>query len=301
MKFKTPENILSLSQFFPAKSIVREGNFSHLNQANANAEGSLVYCANVKFLNQAIHNPNVSAIITTPDLADMSGNLGCVITETPRLDYYRLYKHLQIEGLLSPVMEFGRGNSCQIHPTAVISPKSFIDDNVIIEPNAVIGNYVFLGNGSYVGAGAVIGTDGLIPIWDADGIALKITHAGSVQIGSNSTILANSVIVRSIFPQPTNVGNNTYIGTLTNIGHDVYIGNRCLIAGNCVIAGGSIIEDDVKIWASSSITHGCNIAQDAEVKIGSVVIRDLKTKEVVSGNFAYNHRQHTTNYMRKYL
>jgi acyl-[acyl carrier protein]--UDP-N-acetylglucosamine O-acyltransferase len=300
MKLKIPDNLFRLSQFFSEKSIVRDGNFSHLNQANTDAEGSLVYCANLNFLNQAIQNPNVSAIITTPLLAEMASSLACVITKTPRLDYYRLYKQLQRQGLLSPVMEFGRGNLCQIHPTAVISPKSFIGDNVVIEANAVIGDYVILGNGSYVGAGAIIGTNGLMPIWDEDGTAITLTHAGSIVIGSNSTILANSVIVRSIFPQPTTVGNNTYIGALTNIGHDAYIGHKCLIAGNCVIAGGSIIEDGVKIWASSSITHGCNLAQDAEVKIGSVVIHDLKAGEVVSGNFAYNHRQHTTNYIRKY-
>ncbi|MBI1240978.1 MAG: hypothetical protein GC195_05305 [Nostoc sp. RI_552] len=298
MQLKTPNNYLYLSQFFPKKNILKDGEFSHLNKPDARNEGSLVYCENAEFLKQAIQNPNISAIITTSLLAEMC-KVACVITETPRLDYYRLYNHLQRLGLLSPIMEFGRGNLCEIHSSAVISQKSFIDDGVVIEPNVIIGDYVFLGKGTYIGAGAVIGTDGLMPIWDSDGTALRITHAGSIAIGSNVTILANSVVVRSIFPQPTTVGNNTYIGIMTNIGHDVYIGQQCVIAGNCVIAGGSLIEDGAKIWASSSISHGCHVGQNGQIMIGSVVISNIKPGEIVSGNFAYNHRQHTTKYLKE--
>jgi UDP-3-O-[3-hydroxymyristoyl] glucosamine N-acyltransferase len=298
MKPAISNNYLSLSQFFPQKNILRDSQFSHLNQPNAKHEGALVYCENEKFLKQATKNSNISAIITTSLLADIC-EVGCVVTETPRLDYYRLYKNLHNQNLLEPLMDFGRSNLCDIHPTAIISPKSFIDDDVVIESNAIIGDHVIIGKGSYIGAGAVIGTNGLMPIWDTDGSALRLTHAGSVLIGSNTTILANSIIVRSIFPEPTTVGNNTYIGIMANIGHDSYIGHQCVIAGNCVIAGGCHIEDRAKVWASSSISHGCYIAQDSQIMIGSVVIKDTKPGEIVSGNFAYNHRRNTTKYLKE--
>jgi UDP-3-O-[3-hydroxymyristoyl] glucosamine N-acyltransferase len=298
MPIRVRDNQLSLSQFFPNQRIIKDGDFSHLNKPDAEDEGALVYCENEKFFQQALQNPYVSAIITTRVFAERCP-ISCVISDTPRLEYYRLYNHLQSQGLLSPVMEFGRGNLCEIHPTAVISPNSLIDDGVVIEPHVIIGDNVVIGKGTYIAAGTVIGTDGLMPLWDTDGTALRVHHAGSVVIGNHTNILANSVIVRSVFPEPTTIRNNTYIGVMTNIGHDAYVGNQCFIAGNCVIAGAARIEDGVKIWASSSITHGCHVAKNAQIMMGSVVISNVKEGEVVSGNFAYNHRQHTTKYLKE--
>ena len=38
------------------------------------------------------------------------------------------------------------------------------------------------------------------------------------------------------------------------------------------------------------IADGVRVNSGAKVLIGSVVIRDVKHKEVVSGNFAFNHK-----------
>jgi UDP-3-O-[3-hydroxymyristoyl] glucosamine N-acyltransferase len=289
---------LKLSDCFPKNKILTDGYFSHLDQTQTIQKGGLVYCTNQFYLEQAVKNPNVTAIITTQDLSQMIDGLPCVLSEAPRLDFYKLYQNLYKDGLLKPEIEFGRGSNCNIHPTATISGKTCIYDNVTIGPGAHVGDYVTLSNASYIGPGSVIGTDGFMPVWDVDGKAMRINHAGSVKIGENTTILANSVVVRSIFSQPTTIGNDCYIGHLSNIGHDVIIGNRCIIAGNCVIAGGSIIHDMAQVWSSSSVSHGCSVGEAAQVKLGSVVIHNISQREVVSGNFAYNHRKHTTFYLQ---
>ena len=296
---KTLKPRFRLSDWFPPQSIIRDGQFSHLDQANCSEEGALVYSANIKFLKIALKNSHITAIITTPELISLVDIHPCIVSENPRLSYYRLYQTLSLKGLLCPSIDFGRGQSCKIHETCIISPKSFIDDEVTIDAYAVINDYTVLKKGSYIGPGTIIGANGLMPVWDEDGNALRIPHGGGVKIGRNTTILSNSVIVKSIFSKPTTIGNNTYIGILSNIGHDTIIGDRCLIAGNCVIAGGTIIEDGAKVWSSSSITHGSRIGKEGQIQMGSIVVNNVDERESVSGNFAYSHRKHVNHYLQQ--
>ena len=287
-----PAGGLRLSELLGPDQVVRDGVFFQLDQTAATAPGSLVYCATLKFLRSALENANVAAVLTTAELAARVTSLPVAVSPAPRLEFFRLYKRLSEAGVLRPRMEFGRGEGCRVHPTAVVSDRSLLGRGVVVEARAFVGDHVRLGDGAYVGQGASIGVDGLMPVWDEAGLAIRFSHAGSVTIGENTVILAGTTVVTSVFQRPTSIGHDSYVGLLANVGHDARVGSRCIIGGNCVIAGAAVVEDGAQVWASSTVSHGITVGRDARVQIGSVVIDDVEAGRSVSGNFARNHRRH---------
>jgi len=288
-----------LSDFFPPAQIVRDGEFSHLDEGGTGAPDALAYCQTLEFLRIALSNPNVAAILTTEELASEVVTLPCAVDPDPRSNFFRIYTELSHAGHLTPQMEsdFGRGEDCQIHPSAVISEESIIGDRVTIGPHAVIQPYSSIGAGTFVDAGVVVGAEGMMTV-EVNGRRLRIPHAGGVSIGRDVIVLANAVVVKSLFREFTSIGDESQIGVLANIGHGVQIGRRCLIRGNCVISGRAIVEDGAVVALSSTVVDACRIGENAEVKMGSVVIKPVAAGEAVSGNFAYSHRQHVNRFLK---
>ncbi len=279
----------------------RDGAFERLDSSAANRSGALIYCTQVNFLNLGLANENVSAFLVSPELEERVKSAGkpYVVSSTPRLDFFRLYQQLHVEGWLEPAWEPSMGVDCRIHPDATVSPKVRLGDRVVIEAGARIGDHCVIGDDVYIGQNAVIGADGLMPVIDEEGKALRFPHAGSVHLGDRVVVLAGTCIVKSVFGRPTTVGDDSYIGLLTNIGHDVIIGRRCVVGGNCVLAGAVVLEDGAEVWASTSVAQGTRIKAGAKVHMGSVVVQTVEAGEAVSGNYAYNHRKRTLDHLRK--
>lgn len=292
---------LKLSDRFDSTMVGRDGTFLRLDSAAADEPGSLVYSAQINFLNQALENPQVSALVVSPDLASRveTSEKAFVVSTAPRLDFFRLYRELYLEGWLAPEWEPSIGLDCQIHPEATISKQVQIGDRVVIEAGARIADHCVIGDDVYVGQNAVIGADGLMPVIDENGKALRFPHAGSVEIGDRSVLLAGTCVVKSVFGRPTRIGADCYIGLLTNIGHDVSLGQYCIVGGNCVIAGSAVLEDKVEVWASTSVAQATRIKAGAKVHMGSVVVQNVEAGDSVSGNYAFNHRKHALESLRK--
>lgn len=288
---------MKLSDFFKEEHIVTDGTFTQLDEVDTSEKGSLVYCLDLKFLKKAIAGEYVSCIITTPELAHDTPEKGVVISPNPRLDFLKLYIRLTEEGLNAPVMECGIGSNCTIHPSAVVSKKTRIGDNVVIGANSVVEDQTIIGDNTYIGSCVTVGAEGLVNVDDGES-KLFIKHAGGVEIGKNVAILSNSAIAKSLFRSFTTIGDHSRIGILSNIGHGAKLGKNCVISGNCVVAGRTVLGDNVWMGASSSIAQGLRIGRNAQIKMGSVVIRDVQDNEVVSGNFAMLHTRNMKQYLR---
>lgn len=285
------QNRFQTADFFPHEQIVREGGFSLLDEVDTHQPNALVYCQNLHFVQQAIQNPCISTILTTPELAQEVTEKAVIVAKDPRLAYFEIYVKLQQKSLLKPSMNFGVGQNCQIHASAVISKKSFIGNNVKIGANVVIHDHVIVGDDTIIESNVVVGAEGMITIWKADGEPLIVPHAGGVKIGKKCIILSGAVIAKSLYSRFTSVGDYCQIGILSNVGHGAQVGNRTVISGNCVIAGRTVIGDQAWIGASSSISQGLTIGNNVQIKLGSVVVHDLENNAIVSGNFAINHKR----------
>ncbi len=283
------ESLKRLSDYFSAAELLRDGSFAHLDEAGTVQPRSLVFCQNLAFLETANANRNVTAVITTPELAAEVCAPGVAVSANPRLAFFRIYRQFVAGGLAYPPMAFGMGEGCDIHPSAVVSPRTRIGSRVTIAANAVIEDFVEIGDGSYIGANAVIGAEGMMTVWEDDGSPLVLKHAGGVTIGREVVILAGAVIAKSLYRNFTHIGDYCQIGILSNIGHGVRVGERCVISGNCIVTGRTTLGDRVWMGVSASVAPGLEIGAGAQIKMGSIVVRDVAPGHVVSGNFALPH------------
>ena len=296
------QRLLQVSEFCHARKVLRDGTFVALDEVDSNISGALVYCQNLHYLQRALNNPHISAIVCPPDLADelfgSSSDVAVVITDDPRRFFFELYIQLKQTGLMLPEMSYDKGSSCQVHPSAIISSRVRIGDRVRIGANSIIEDYTQIGSDVEIGPNVVIGAEGLVTVRQADGSFLYVSHAGGVEICDGCQLLTGSVVAKSLFRRFTHIGRYTQIGILANIGHGAYIGEACVISGNSVISGRVRLGDRVWVGVSASVAQGLFVGEDAQIKMGAVVVGDVLAGAKVSGNFAVSHRINATRYIR---
>jgi UDP-3-O-[3-hydroxymyristoyl] glucosamine N-acyltransferase len=220
-----------------------------------------------------------------------------LIASNPRATYAR------IAALLYPLPPLVPG----IHPSAIVAPDAQIDTQACVGPLAVIGARTRIGAGAMIGPHCVIGADVLVAeqvrlvarVTLCDGISvgarsilhpgcvvgsdgfgfapergtwLKVQQVGSVSIGADVEIGANTTIDRGAIGD-TVIAQGVKLDNLIQIGHNVrlgahtaiagctgisgstVIGERCQIGGACAIGGHLLITDDVIITGFSMISH----------------------------------------------
>jgi UDP-3-O-[3-hydroxymyristoyl] glucosamine N-acyltransferase len=277
----------------PSLRVSRVATLSHADP------GSLSFLANTRYRRQ-MESTRATAVLVGPENA-----AGCpvaaLIDPNPYLAYAR------IADLLHPQLPTEPG----IHASAVVSMSARVAASAsvgplcVVEDDADIGERVFVGpgcivqRGARVGAdsrlmarvnvcpavrigqrcivhaGAVIGADGFGFAPDA-GAWVKVPQVGSVQIGDDVEIGANTTIDRGAIDDTVvehgvkldnqiQVGHNVTIGAHTaiagcvGISGSTTIGRRCMIGGGVGIAGHLTIADDVVVTGcslvSASIRH----------------------------------------------
>ena len=295
---------MKLSDFITGTTLERDADFASLGYVDTESrsgsgQGHLVYFDKLVYLQKALANTHISAVMTTPELAGRVPNhLGLVVSDHPRLDFYKLHTELVEQGLYQRPYEAGRGMGCRIHPSAIIAEGCRIGDHVVIGEQVVIREPVWLGSHVTIEAGAKLGMEGILYNKTSDGPRL-IPHGGYVHIHDHAAVLTNAVIVRSIHDTDvTEIGRSALIGLGTIIGHEAKIGDRSVISNQCVIARRSRIGHDCFLGTQVTVKENISIGAHANVMIGSVVVRDVAEGATVSGNFASDHRKRMIDYAR---
>ena len=208
-------------------------------------------------------------------------------------------------------------NSKGIHPKAVVDSSSSIGNNVTIEAGAVVEAGVNIGDSTFIGANVYIGKNTIIgsgckiyqnvviyhdifigdqviihssSVLGCDGYGfvtekgehLKIPQTGTVLIGDQVEIGANSVIDRATIGK-TIVGEKTKLDNLVHIGHNVHIGKRCLITAQVGIAGSAKIGDDCIIAGQAGVVPHVEIGPESIIAAKSGVTKSLSGGEMYSG------------------
>ncbi len=286
MKLKEIKKILPVE-------IIRECNFESLGTINHRMDKMLVFLDDRKYLDKLTNNDAVCCVITKKELLiELPDQYGTAISENPRKTFYEFHNYLSkhTNFYLSDFPSEISSNA-MIHPTAYISPKNVrIEDGVIIEPGVVIRGYSVIRENVTLRAGCTIGSQGFEFKRTGDNI-ISVHHAGGVLLHRGVEIQSNSNVDRSVFGGFTEIGEDTKLDTLVHFGHNSKTGTRCLIAALTVVAGSATLGDDVWIGPGSTICSGIEIGDNAEIKLGSVVTKDVNPGQKVSGNFAVEHKK----------
>lgn len=210
------------------------------------------------------------------------------------------------------------GENVQIGPNVVISHDAVIGDNTKILANSYIGGGAVVGKNCLFHAGVNIGDrvqvgndvilhhgvslgadgfsfvtenpdnieqarkDGEIKEANAKHVIFKIPSIGSVVIGNNVEIGANTAIDRGTI-ENTTIGDNTKIDDLVMIGHNCKVGEGCLIVSQVGIAGSCVIGDRVVIAGQAGLADHIEIGSDTIITAKAGVTKSFPEKSIVVG------------------
>lgn len=187
---------------------------------------------------------------------------------------------------IDPTASIGPG--CVIGTSCRIGPRVQLTANVVVYPNSTIGaDTVLHGNvtcyaGTIIGerciihSGVVIGSDGFGFLENPDKSFVKIPQVGTVRIGDDVEIGANTTIDRAAVGETViedgvkldnlvhiahgvRVGAHTAIAAQTGVSGSTVLGKRNRLAGQVGVVGHITTTDDVIIYAQSGV--GKNVTQ----------------------------------------
>lgn len=118
----------------------------------------------------------------------------------------------------------------------------------------------------------------------------KIPHIGTVEIGDDAEIGANSTVDRARFGA-TVVGKGVRIDNLVMIGHNVRVGDHSAMAAQVGISGSATIGKYVMIGGQAGIAGHLEIGDAAVIGAQSGINRNVPPKQTLSGSPAQTLRK----------
>ena len=288
---------MRLSDFFPTEQILRDGDFSALGLSNSKGpEGMLSFLEDARFAGELLDNPRVGAVICRPEdgAAVAERKQGVVLSDTPRLAFFRLHNRLaELPDYCPPQTPSVIPESCRVSPLAYIAPTGVVlGESVTVEEFVSIHGPCRIGDGCVLHAGVRLGGAGYEFKYFGDEV-LDVTHCGSVELGKNVIIWDNAAIFRAVYPWDTTmIADNSRVDAHAHIAHGARIGKCTKIGAFAVIAGRVAVGDHAFIGPSAVVSNRIAVGDGAQVLLGSVVTKDVPAGAVVSGNFAVDHGAH---------
>ncbi|HMN91900.1 MAG TPA: UDP-3-O-(3-hydroxymyristoyl)glucosamine N-acyltransferase [Hydrogenophaga sp.] len=271
----------------------------------------LAFVAHVRYAAQ-IQTTRAGALIVAPALADAAALRGaCIVADDPYFYFACLTQWWrdQHDPLPAPRVD----PSAHIHPLAVlgedvdIGPFAVVEEGAQIGPGARIGAHsvvqaqaqvgarsqigprVVIGRRCRLGArcivhpGVVIGADGF-GFAPRDGRWVKIEQLGSVRIGDDVEIGANTCIDRGALGD-TVIEDGVKLDNLVQIGHNVNIGAHSALAGCVGVAGSATIGAGCTVGGGAGILGHLSLADGVHISSFSLVTRSIQQPGQYTGVF----------------
>lgn len=173
------------------------------------------------------------------------------------------------------------GDDCVLHPHAVVHAGCKLAAGVTIHSHAVLYDRTLVGARSIIHSGAVIGCDGF-GYQFRDGRHQKVPQIGTVEIGADVEVGANTSIDRATFGT-TRIGDGTKIDNLVMIGHNNQIGRHNIVVSQVGMAGSCTTGDYVVLAGQVGIADHVNIGKGATVGAGAGIFTDVPAGESYLG------------------
>ncbi|WP_338944716.1 UDP-3-O-(3-hydroxymyristoyl)glucosamine N-acyltransferase [Fusobacterium pseudoperiodonticum] len=278
--------------------VEKDGEFNWLGLTAEDYEEKkvLTFLNDEKYYKEIENNKSITCIVTTEEVAQKieKNKYGIIISNNPRKDFFELHNKLVKEDFY-----FTKRDN-QISEKAYISEKAnigsyniIIEDDVIIEAGVTIYENVTIKKGTIIKSGTILGADGFQYIRNKDDI-IKVEPAGELEIAEDVVIHNNSVIDKGIFGK-TFIGENTKIYNLVHVAHDSKIGKNVFLTAGVIVCGRVKIGANSYLGPNCTIKNGLFLGENIKISMGSVVTKDVKDNEVVTGNFAIPHEQFISN------
>ncbi len=268
--------------------------------------GEIAFLANPKYRKYLTATKASAVILSKQYLPECK--VAAIVAADPYLAYARISSYM----FPPPEQQPGRHESAVIAANAAVDPTAWIGAGVVVEEGAQIGAGVFVGPGSVIGSnvklgsdsrlianvtlcagvtlgervllhpGVVIGSDGF-GLANSDGAWVKVPQLGSVVIGDDVEVGANTTIDRGAL-NDTVLERGVKLDNQIQIAHNVWIGEDTAIAGCVGIAGSTRIGRRCTIGGGVGIVGHLDIPDDTHFTAQTLVTRSPKSAGHYSGN-----------------
>ena len=287
---------------------------AEISSANS---GDIAFISNPKYL-EFLSETKASALIVKAEFLD-SCPVSALVSDDPRLAYAKIANALYPARKSEPGISANAivaesasiDESASIAAGAVISAGVIIgadtqigagcvieDDAVIgadtrLSANVTVGYECKIGNNCIIHSGVVLGADGFGFVKDGDSY-LKIPQIGSVHIGDNVEIGANTTIDRGAL-ENTIIGDGVKLDNQIQIAHGVSIGDNTVVSASTAIAGSTHIGSGCLIGGVVGIVEHLTIADNVMITGRTMVTRSITQ----AGSYSSSTPMDTTKNWRK--
>ncbi len=211
-----------------------------------------------------------------------NNNIGIyLLNEDPQRVFYRFLISLfrtEANGIIASTAiihpEATIGKNVQIDHFTVVE-KATIKDNVIIKSHCYIHDNSSISENVTIENHSIIGSQGVAWIWNKDETEKIVqTQIGGVEIGKNSFLGANTIVVRGSLNENTIIGNNTLLAPGCRLGHGTQIGDYVHFANNVVTGGNVKIEDYTFVGSGAIFRPKVKVDERTIVGSGAVIVKN---------------------------
>ncbi|MFC1602674.1 UDP-3-O-(3-hydroxymyristoyl)glucosamine N-acyltransferase [Pseudomonadota bacterium] len=268
--------------------------------------GSISFLSNRKY-RKYLKTTKASAVILAQEFLDDCPT-NALVSDNPYLIFAKIAQLIAP----SPAQKAGQHASAIVASSARIESSARIGPGVVIEDDVVIGAGVDIGAGSVIGKGcqigdesrlvanvtlccdvtigrralihpgAVIGSDGF-GLANDDGVWVKVSQLGSVRIGDDVEIGANTTIDRGAI-KDTVIESGVKLDNQIQIAHNVEIGAHTAIAACVGIAGSTKIGKQCTLAGGVGVVGHLEIADNVHFSAQTLVTRSFTEPGYFSGN-----------------
>jgi len=254
------------------------------------AAGEITFLSGPKLRAKAAAT-HASAVILSQESEHLTA-LPRIVCDSPYLYFAR------VSQLFNPLSVQAPG----VHASAVLGKDVKLAQGVSIGAGCVVGDGITIGDGSclypravvypgctlgqrvIVHSGAVIGADGFGIAQDEAGRWVKIPQIGTVRIGDDVEIGANTTIDRGSLDD-TVIEEGVKLDNQIQIGHNCRIGAHTAMAGCVGVAGSADIGRHCTIGAAAMILGHLRIADHVQVSAATVIRRSIHKPGTYTGIF----------------
>jgi len=241
-------------------------------------QGDLTFLSNVQYRSQ-LQSSRAACVVVSTQIKDEALKRGStVVVEDAYVYWAKLTQYWASlinrddEPLIHP--------SAFVHSSAKIDPTARIGPMCVVEAHAVIGKRSWLKSRVTVSQACTVGEDCILHsgvVIGADGFGfalenkawLKIEQLGSVRIGNQVEIGANSCIDRGALGD-TVIEDGVKLDNLIQIGHNVHVGAHTAMAGCVGIAGSARIGAHCTLGGGAIILGHLQLADHVHISAASV-------------------------------
>jgi UDP-3-O-[3-hydroxymyristoyl] glucosamine N-acyltransferase len=180
------------------------------------------------------------------------------------------------------------GANCTILPHVVIYRGVSIGNDFFAHSHAAVREFCRIGDSVILQNGVVIGADGYGFAPDGEGWH-KIVQSGTVVVGSNVEVQANSCIDRATIGE-TRIADGVKIDNFVQVGHGSHVGENTMLCSQVGLAGSTRVGRHVMLAGQVGAAGHCTIGDNAIVTAQSGV-RDVPPNTIVSGSPAIDNHQ----------